>query len=146
MEQKATKNTAVSKKVLSVFLAVLMTFSVFSICLPNLAVSADAAPIDNLKQALNAYAYSGETENYTYSTNNVNTVTIIDNTSKGYVYNVLVVLQPVLEQERNNGYNWFSKLRRRVIEITGASGASITLLERLIPMLNDNWYATDESK
>lgn len=148
MERNATNNASVSKKLLSVFLAVLMAFGVFSVCLPNLALSASAAAstdqINALKDALNAYANSGETEKIQISKGS-NTVTVSDNTSKGYVYKVLIALQPVLEAERGS-YNWFTKMRSRVISLTGATGVSANLLNELVPYLSDTWRQDDNNK
>lgn len=149
MGRKATNNASVSKKILSVFLSVLMAFSVFSVCLPNLTVSVGAAAsseqINTLKKALDAFANSGEASNYTATKGNLS-ITITDNTSKGYVYNVLVALQPVLEAERSS-YNWFTKMRNRIISLTGATGASATLLNSLCTYeMNEFWWHDDTNK
>lgn len=145
MVQTTGKRTSVSKKILSVFLSLLM---IMSVCYSGIGVIAEAAAstsqINVLKSALNDFANSGETGSYSASNNGSNTVTITDNTSKGYVYKVLIALQPVLEGERGS-YNWFSKMRPRVISRTGASGASATLLNNLIPMLT-NYDRSDANK
>lgn len=141
MVQTNGKRTSVSKKILSVFLSLLM---IMSVCYSGIGVIAEAAAstsqINALKTALSNFANSGETGSYSVSTSGNNTVTVTDNTSKSYVYNVLVALQPVLESERGS-YNWFSKMRPRVISLTGASGVSATLLNNLIPMLTNYEYS-----
>lgn len=145
MVQTNGKRTSVSKKILSVFLSLLM---VMSVCYSGIGVIAEAAAsdaqINALKSALNDFANSGETGNYSVSGANTANVTVTDNTSKGYVYKVLIALQPVLEGERAS-YNWFSKIRSRVVSLTGATGVSATLLNNLIPY-GSGWDKSDVNK
>ena len=145
MVQTTGKRNSISKKILSVFLSLLM---IMSVCYSGIGVIAEAAAsgsqINALKSALNDFANSGETGRYSASNNGSNTVTVTDNTSKGYVYKVLIALQPVLEGERGS-YNWFSKMRPRIISLTGASGVSEALLNNLIPMLS-NYDRSDANK
>lgn len=145
MVQTTGKRTSVSKKILSVFLSLLM---IMSVCYSGIGVIAEAAASDSqinaLKSALNDFANSGETGSYSVSGGNTANVTVTDNTSKGYVYKVLIALQPVLEAERGS-YNWFSKIRGRVVSLAGADGVSATLLYNLMPY-GDGWWRDDNNK
>lgn len=124
------------KKTVSALLAVLMIVCILPV---SSLAGATNIQISTLKKALSDFESSGETKLYTVTDDGTNNVNITDNTSKGFVYNVLVALQPVLEAERNN-YNWFTKMRTRVLAITGAKGAAASLLCTLIPCLNNFEY------
>ena len=107
-------------------------------------ICATQEQIETLKNALNEFENSNEIDNYSVSGADTVNVSVVDNTSKGYVYNVLIALQPVLEAERSE-YNWFSKIRSRIVELTDADGSSEVLLNALIPS-SDDWKWDDSNQ
>ena len=91
----------VTKKVLSVFLAVLMVFSCITVALPTIAgAAATTGEWNALRDAVTAAGSSLTTGNYTKSGGtNSTSRTITDKTSNSAIYNVVYALYDVIEGE-----------------------------------------------
>jgi len=124
---EATQKTSTTNKVLSLVLSVLLAVSCFSIAFPALIPGASAAATtaqwNALKSAFDkaksaGYMSSGDyTGACSISTSGYN-VTITDNTPRGYIYNIIIALQPVIANERAN-YTSNPQLQARIRDYSG---------------------------
>lgn len=91
------------KKVLSMFLSLLMALSCFSVALPELASSADAAATQQQWNAVQAAFDTAKKENQfagpITATPNGTTVTYKDTSNKGYLYTIAKLLYTALQAD-----------------------------------------------
>ncbi len=135
METKAK----LPKKLLSMFLAVLIAFGCFSIALPNFVPEANAAAsASQITALINAFkAADGHYGEYSVAGGTTYNVTITDNSEKGYIYNVANALFDVVNAEKSS-YTHNRTMRDRVKSLCKTNGYEVTsyaltLLNYLIP-------------
>lgn len=145
-------------KVLSLFLSVLMAFSVFSIALPGLAPKASAAGeyemlADAFDAALGAGILSTSDWGGVYPDDETpGRIVVIDGTDNGYLYDIVRALDDVviLEAKKNGDYNHNSTLTAHIIEQLGLNTYQANFVRACLPAdtsdpygqydgVNDTW-------
>lgn len=140
----------VTKKVLSVFLAVLMAFSCLTATLPTIAgAAASVGQWNTLRDAVTAAGSDLNTGNFSISGNASSTNrTITDNTTTGAIWNVTAALYTIINAEMGkasgSSYNYPTELNSRMDSVLASnlgsvySGSVKTALDRLVDTIVNN--------
>ena len=140
----------VTKKVLSVFLAVLMAFSCLTATLPTIAgAAANAGQWNTLRNAVTAAGSDLNTGNFSVGGNASSTTrTITDNTTSGAIWNVTAALYTIINAEMGkasgSSYNYPTELNSRMDSVLASnlgsvySGSVKTALDKLVDTIVNN--------
>lgn len=132
------------KKVLSMFLSLLMAISCFSIALPELAPTADAsttAQWNTLQAAFDAAKAAGYLSGANASvTDNGNTITVEDTSDKGYLYAIADALYAIVKADASS-YNHHDKMRAYIKGKLSLNSYQQDFINKLLPIAGNLVYS-----
>ncbi len=133
------------KKVLSMFLSLLMALSCFSIALPSLVPTADAstqAQWDALQAAFDTAETDGVmTGAHAPASTSGTTVTITDTTAKGHYYKIAEALYAVVRADYGS-YTHHERMRAYIKENLSLNTYQQTFVDNLLPVLGNYQYSS----
>ena len=135
------------KKVLSVFLSVLMALSCFSVALPGIITSADASTTAQwtaLQAAFDAAELDGilTTANAAVTTSGT-TNTITDNSAKGHLYKIADLLYAIVKTDYAS-YTHHERMRSYVKGKLSLNAYQQNFIDQLLPALGNYQYSSSD--
>mgnify|MGYP003294398347 CR=1 FL=1 len=133
------------KKVLSMFLSLLMALSCFSIALPELIPTADAASTTAQWTVLQNAFDTAEAAGYLSGANasvdaNGNTVTVNDTSDKGYLYSIANALYAIVKADASS-YNHHDKMRAYIKSKLSLNSYQQDFIDQLLPIAGNLVYS-----
>lgn len=140
METKAK----LPKKVLSMFLSLLMAVSCFSIVLPELVPSAEAsttAQWNALQEAFNVAALDGILSNANAPASGTSSVTINDTTEKGHYYRIADLLYAIVRADYSS-YTHHERMRSYIKGKLSLNTYQRNYIDSLLPVSGNYGYSS----